>query len=254
VPGFLKWGYETYWMSATDPGITLTNVEVTNRFKSSKIQLVDTAVSGIIESSDLVFSRSAKGSVWEYDVQSFIRESGSIIVEYSLDSGSSWSPIENIVSVNPISGTIRFRATLNRSSVTDRSPLFEIVRARYSRIDMGTLINPITNAPTTGPWILVMPSQPERQYMKSEHGDYPQGTANFWTSGLSMFDPLVTPNTREEILIGPAVLVQFMDGVLAGERYATTSWKHTDPFAYKVVTQDFNIRPADAAGPYSLVF
>jgi hypothetical protein len=256
VPGYLKWGYETYWMSATDAGSTFTGTEVTSKIRSSKVQLQEGELTGTIESTDHSFTRSVSDSVWEYDAQTFIRDSAnsSITVEYSLDSGVTWSDISNLVIANPSSGTIRFKATLTRDTVQTRSPLFEIVRARYSRIPLGTFINPYTTGPTEGPWILAINGYPDQQYTKSEHGDQPQGSTTFWTSGMSMFDPLVTVGSDDELIHGPNILVQFMDGALAGKRYRPTSWKQADPFAFQVTSQDFQIRVADPVGPYGYVW
>lgn len=256
VPGYLKWGYETYWLSATDTGNTFTNTEVTNTFKSSKVQLADGALTGILESEDFIFTKALVDSVWEYDAQVFVRDTinSTLTVEYSLDSGVTWLAMGGLSTDNPGTGTIRFRACFTRISVTTRSPLFEIVRARYSRIPLGKFINPYTESPADGPWILAINGYPDQQYIKTEHGDTPQGSSTFWTAGLSMFDPLVTVGSDDELLHGPNILVQFMDGVLAGKRYRPTSWKQSDPFAYKVVSQDFQVRLSDPVGPYGYVW
>jgi len=279
VPGYLKWGYTTYWMSATDSGTTFTDTEVTNTFKSSKVQLVSTALTGTLESADFAFTKALTASVWEYDVQTHVRDSdnSTVATEYSLDSGATWNPMSGLSAANPATGTIRFRATLTRTSVSVQSPLFQILRARYSRIPLGTFINDYTEAPVDGPWILAIngyPDQqyiksehgdagpwilaingyPDQQYIKSEHGDAPQGSSTFWTGGMSMFDPLVTVGSDDELLHGPNILVQFMDGALAGKRYRPTSWKQSDPFAYKIVSQDFQVRVSDPVGPYGYVW
>ncbi len=257
VPGYLKWGYTTYWMSATDPGVTFTNTEVTKTFKSSKVQLTSSSLSGTIESADFIFDRSVTGAVWETDVVQFIRVEGSsdVVVEYSLDAGTNWSDISTLATVNPASGSVRFRATLTRTSANVRSPLFEMASARYSRIPLGTDYNPITDSVRTGPWILVMSTVPEQQYIKSERGDLPQhGNTSFWTSGLSMFDPDVSPNTPEEMLTGPNVVIGFLDGALKGKKYITTSWSFSDPMGFNLTSQSFKIRIADDAGPYQLLW
>lgn len=256
VPGYLKWGYETYWMSATDPGLTFVNTEITNTFKSSKVQLTPTSLVGTLESQDFAFSRSAIGSVWEYDSQVFIRDesTSTVVVEYSLDAGSTWADMSTLSTVNPVSGNIRFRVTLSRTALTVRSPLFEIVRARYSRIPLGTFINPYNNEPRNGPWILAINGYPDQQYVKSEHGDAPQGATSFWTSGMSMFDPTVTVGSDDELIHGPNIVVKFLDGVLAGKRYRPTSWKQSDPFGFKVVVQDFQIRESSQVEPYAYVW
>ena len=258
VPGYLKWGYSTYWMSATDVGNTFTDTEVTNTFHSSKVQLTAGSLTGTLESADLPFTKELAASVWETDIQGFIREeaslTSSLTVEYSLDSGVTWTALSALPAAGPTTGSLRFRATLTRTTAAVRSPLFEIVRARYSRIPLGTFVNNYIEAPVDGPWILAINGYPDQQYIKSEHGDAPQGSSTFWTGGMSMFDPLVEVGSDAELIHGPNILVQFMDGALAGKRYRPTSWKQSDPFAYKIVSQDFQVRVSDPVGPYGYVW
>lgn len=257
APGYLKFGYDTVFLSATDSDITFTNTEITNTFKSSKIQLTDGSTTGIVESGDKSFSRAAVGATWAYSVSDFVRiaDSSTTTVEYSLDAGSSWSDIANLPTANPASGSIRFRATLTRTSTAVLSPLFEIVRARYARIDLGTDISPINNEPRTGPWILAMLTTPVQQTLKSERGDFPShSNTSYWTSGMSMFDPQVTPGSDAELITGPNVLISMLDGALTDKRYATTSWSYSDTFGYQVVSQTFAIRIADPSGPKVLVW
>ena len=255
VPGYLKFGYNTLWMSSSDSDLTLTNVEVTNTFKSAKVWLSEGATSGTIESGDKSFSRTAVGSVWEYEEQSFIRTEGlsNVVVEYSLDSGTSWSAIADLVTANPSSGTIRFRATLTRDTTDVFSPLFEILRARYATIDLNSQRG--DGSYTYGPWITALNSKPAQNYRKSEQGDLPNFNLNFWTMGLATFDPSIAVGSDEELLRGPDIVLQFRDGVLADDKkYRVLDWQLNDPAAYVVLTQAFNIRVADEVGPYSLIW
>ncbi len=259
VPGYLKFGYETLWMAPTDSDVTLTNVKITTDFKSAKIVLNDDATTGTMESGDKPFSRIVIGSQWEYENNIFIRISGSsnVIVEYSLDSGSSWSDISNIVSANPSSGTIRFRTTLTRDSIGILSPLFEIVRARYSTIPFQE--QQPNGDYRWGPWILAMRNVPKKRRTKSEHGDIPtQEGLSFWTSGLSLFDESITVGSTDELIKfednGPPDFIEILDGVMEGSRYVIVERQHSDPFSYLIVQQTMVIRLADPVGPYNLVF
>ena len=253
VPGYYKFGYNTEFLSASDDDAVLTDVGVTTDFKSAKVILDDTALTGTIESSDKAFTRSAIESEWEYEDVFFDRE-GSVLVEYSLDSGSTWKAMSELTTENPASGNIRFRATLSRAATTDLSPLFEIVRARYATIDKRE-ISIVNNDYRWGPWIFIMNTIPDRQYIKTDRGDIPkQSGLTFWTAGLSMFDPSIEIGSDEELITGPGVLIKILDGVMEGNRYITTTWRQSDPFAYKIIQQEFHIRVEDSVGPYSLVF
>jgi hypothetical protein len=237
-------------MSATDSDVVLTNTEITTEFKSAKITLSETATTGTVESGDKSFSRSAVGSVWEYDSQSFVREEAysSCLVEYSLNSGSTWSNISNLVTENPSTGLIRFRATLTRDTTDILAPFFEIVRARYSTINTST-------DGRRGPWILLMRPSPKLNTVKSEWGDRPTSDVMpVWTAGLSMFDPSIAVGTQDELIKGPGAMFEILDGALVGYRYVMTNWQYSDPFGYMIVTQNLNIRIVDPVDPYSLIW
>lgn len=255
VPGYLKFGYNTLWMASSDSDVVFTNTEVTTKWKSSKIQLTSGSTSGTIESGDKSFSRTAIGSQWEYDVQSFVRmeANSSVTVEYSIDSGSTWSAIADLVSANPSSGTIRFKVTLTRDTTSVLSPLFEIIRARYATVDLSG--QRADGTYTYGPWISALNSKPAQNYRKSEQGDLPMHGMSLWTTGLATFDSSITVGSDAELLNGPDVVLQFRDGVLSDDRkYRLLDWQLSDPGAYVVLTQNFNIRVADEVGPYSFVW
>ncbi|RLI87328.1 MAG: hypothetical protein DRP01_02145 [Archaeoglobales archaeon] len=255
VPGFWKFGYNTLFLTGVDTDAVLTDVRLTRNFKSSKIELTEGSLSGMIESGDKPFSRSALGSHWEVDFHTFVREieESSVVVEYSLDSGTTWNEICTLVMANPLSGQIRFRATLSRDSATVLSPFFEVIRARYASIDLGR--SGVEGNPRMGPWILVMREPPTTTYKKQEYGDLPiEDGLTMWTAGLSLFDPSITTGSTEEMVLGPNVLIEVLDGAREGSRYVTTSWKNSDPFGYIITSQEFKVRIADPVEPMSLVW
>jgi len=255
VPGFFKFGYETLWMTGMDVDATLTNLRLSKNFKSAKLELVDDALSGTIESADKPFIRDVLGSTWEADYWSLVREDGvsDVVVEFSLDSGGSWSPICDLLTVNPSSGNIRFRATLTRDTANVLSPFFEVVRARYATIALSR--EDVGGSYRMGPWILIMREPPTTGYKKQEYGDIPlEDGLEFWTAGLSLFDPTITVGSEEEMIKGPNVLIEVLDGARAGNRYVTTTWKNSDPFGYIITSQTFKIRIADPVEPMSLVW
>ena len=255
VPGYLKWGYNTVWMSPVDSDVTLTNVEITREFKSSKIQLVSGSTEGYIESGDKPFNRNAIGSFWEYEEVSYLRNDiySSVEVSFSLDSGSTWSAISSLSSINPSTGSIRFRATLKRDSSNVLSPFFEIVRARYAEIGLENINS--KGEYQTGPFIKVIKNVPEKTIIKSEYGDYPSVAGmSFWTVGLSAFDSRIEVGSDAEKLEGPNIVVEFLDGTFKGDRFILASWALSDPRGFTVMTQTFKVRAEDSVGPFSLVW
>lgn len=259
VPGYMKFGYNTVWMSPTDSDIVLTDVKVVTDFRSAKVVLNDDAIIGIIESGDKPFNRTAIGSQWEQSIITFIRtvDQSSIIVEYSLDSGMTWSDISNLSTVNPVSGVIRFKAILLRDSVDVLSPLFEIIRARYATIGLNDL-QP-DGSYRWGPWILVLRNIPKNRYIKTNYGDAPSRTEmSFWTVGLSVFDSSITYGSRGELIKpedeGPCDFIEFLDGVAVGNRYVIIERQPSDPFGTVILDQNFLARLSETVDPYSLVF
>ena len=81
------------------------------------------------------------------------------------------------------------------------------------------------------------------------------GGMSFWTTGLSTYDPDIELGSVGELLSGPNVAIQFLDGVLADDKkYVITNWQHSDPAAYIVTTQTFTAREADEVAPYSYIW
>ena len=262
VPGYLKFGYSTVWMSVSDTDLTTSGVEITTDFKSAKMQLTSTSTTGTIESGDKPFSRTAIGSTWEYNEISFVRiaASSSVTVEYSLDSGITWNALSSLPTANPASGVIRFRVTLTRASTAILSPLFEIIRARYSTLDLAQLqtTGQFDGTYRFGPWILILRSIPRKRHGKKEYGDVPvQEGLTFWTAGLSLFDSSIDFGSTDELIKfneGFNDVLEIKDGIMSGKRYVVVQRMHSDPAGYSAVVQDFVIRVADPVGPYNLIW
>jgi hypothetical protein len=241
-------------MSANDGDITLTDTEITTDFRSAKIGLTSSALIGTIESGDKTFSRTAIGSVWDYNESIFIRTAGvsTIVVEYSLDSGLNWAVMSTLPTVNPASGQIRFKATITRDTTSVLSPLFENVRARYATISLGSQVGGVYR---TGPFILVMRDPPMKVRVKTDWGSMvKQEGLTMWTTGLSMFDPSIVVGSSDELITGPYNFIEVLDGVMAGKRYVITMDQNSDPFAYIIVDQNFRVRYSNEVDPHSLVW
>lgn len=254
VPGYKKFGFNTLWLSASDTTATLIDTEATIGFKSSDVQISDGHLVGEIVSQDFTFNRTAFGSFWETEVHYTIRDSAysSVVVQYSLNSGHTWADISTLASVNPVSGTIRFKSILSRDTVDILSPFFDIVRARYATIPLANEV--VTGEYRQGPFILAMRDIPFRQVKKQDWGDIPvSGNEHFWTMGLADFDPSIVRGSLDELITG-SCFIEFMDGAVAGTRHIITGWQNSDPFGLILVSQTFTTRLADTVGPYSLVW
>lgn len=255
VPGYLKFGYNTLWMSASDPDSVLTDLRLTKNYQSSKLELVDGALVGSVESADKPFSRTVFGATWGTSVQYYLMESdySSVTVEYSLDAGTTWAELSNLPAETAQTGMIRFRATMSRTETAARSPLFEMLSARYATIPLSS--PDLNGVYRMGPWILIMREPPSTGYRKQDYGDQPiEEGLEMWTAGLAMFDPSIAYGSLSELIKGPEVLMQLLDGARAGNRYMATEWQNSDPMAYIIVSQTFKMRITDDVDPMKLVW
>jgi hypothetical protein len=255
IPGYLKFGYNTIWASPLEDDSELHDVEITNDFRSANIRLIDGKTTGYFVSADKEFSRTVFGSVWEYNVASFVRiaEYSSIVVQYSLDSGLSWTDISQLPLVNPSTGKIRFKVTLNRDDDAVLSPLFEIVRARYSEIALNR--QRADGDYFDGPWIKIMKSVQKVTNTKGDWGDSVGAVGmNFWTVGMSAFDSRIEMGSDGEKLEGPNIVIEFMDGVMAGKKGVITDWALSDPRGYTVMSQSFSVRLTDGGMHQDLIW
>lgn len=255
TPGYLKFGYDTLWLTGSDSDAVLTDLRPTRNYQSSKLELVDGALVGTVESADKPFSRTVFGAAWETSVQYYLMEPAysAALVEYSLDSGGSWKELSNLPAETAQAGSVRFRVTLSRTDANARSPLFEAIRARYATIPLSNL--DVNNVYRKGPWILIMREPPTTGHRKQDYGDLPiEENLPLWTAGLGMFDSSIQIGSMAELIQGPEALVRLLDGARAGNRYVATSWQNSDPMAYIIVSQTFKMRITDSVDPMSLVW
>jgi|LSQX01.2.fsa_nt_gb hypothetical protein len=254
VPGFVKWGYENYWLSPFDENVTLVNVELTKDFKSSKCTLMTDSVEGYLESVDFPVNKIAFGSKWEYNSSELVRidKYSSVTCEYSTDSGITWINIEDLENNDPTDGVIRFRVTLRRDILEVLSPYFSILRVRYGDIPLGEFRG---EDPHRGPFIKVMTPVPTADFIKTESGNRSiVNNMTSWTLGLSSFDKRIESGSRDELLKGPYITLKFLDGTYKDELFNITSWSNSDPTGQIISTQTMNLRLVDEGDPYRLIW
>jgi hypothetical protein len=244
IPGYLKFGNETIWFASISPDLALTNVQLNTITKPNRIELVANALSGTIETPDVQFIRTDLAGAWEArcDYVQTDSANSAVLTEFSTDRGSTWTTMAAIASVNPESGLIRFRITLMRNSLSNATPSWEILRARYTTV-------PIQGR--MGPWIMALKSVQQNRNIQDLRGIVLDANpSNFWTAPLSLFDCSIPDQggvggTLDErnLIIDPA-FIQFLDGVpalLHHERWSCTNLTYSDPFAY-LTKQNFQAR------------
>jgi hypothetical protein len=257
VPGYRKFGYETLWVSSISPGLTLVNVSLNTAIKPHRYELASTAVTGTIETGDLYFTRLYTDTYWEYRNDYVVKDgtAASVTAHFSTDGGATWQPVENLVSINPGTGRIRFRITLTRNTTNDSSPMWEIFRARFPTV-------PVVGR--TGPWILILKNVPQQKDINDMRGLQQDASPNaFWTAPLSLFDCNISTQSNigttllpDDMLRDPA-FIEFREGALAAgpvpQRWALTNYTYSDPMGF-LIRQFFQARKAQQEEFTSLVW
>lgn len=246
VPGYRKFGYETFWVASISPGLTLTNVQLNTVLKPNRIELTANALSGSIETGDLFFTRLYPDMLWEFKNDYVVKDAstGSVDAFFSTDGGVTWLPLASLPNASPTTGRIRFRIVLQRTTLTAPSPMWEILRARFPTI-------PIKDR--FGPWILVLKNvSPDKQIQDVRGIQIDSGNNSFWTAPLSFFDCTINAQTNvgssfsDEDTIRDPAFIEFLEGARNArhnQRWTLTNFTFSDPFGY-LTRQFFQARLA----------
>lgn len=272
APGFLKFLTETIFFDvAENANFTLSNTELYTGHKPNQIVLSSGQTSGTVETSDKSFT-NPNDLDWDLRMQAFNRASGnSISIEFSTDSGMSWSPIITLNKAGSSdilgsisgaslsgSGNIRFRITLSRANATDLSPTFQIVRVRRLRTeDENSYITKARTDHVNGqililrPWIQEQDSvDPMRGRLIDHIGD------RTWTAPLDFFDTSITKDstsTRVDDTLGLHSFYRYTAGVQPQTNYVITKVSISDQLG-TFTHQYFDDRRAQDGEAYSLVW
>lgn len=244
VPGYRKFGYETLWVASISPNLTLSNVQINTVLKPNRIELTPSALVGEIETADAFFTRLYPDLDWDARCDFVVKDAtnSSVMSLFSTDGGVSWHTLSDLATVNPLTGRIRFRIVLQRTSTGVASPAWEILRARFPTI-------PVDGR--KGPWILVLKSvSPDKQIQDLRGVQIDSGNNAFWTAPLSFFDCTITPQSNvdtpldENDMIRDPAFIAFIEGVRDTkhqQRWALTNYTFSDPTGY-LVRQFFQAR------------
>lgn len=264
VPGYTRAMHETVFFGASEVGtFTLASTFVDQRIKPHRILLSAGATSGTIETPDKTYTNT-DSDAWETGLDAFIRDSGNTVTaEFSTDFGGTWTDVADINTTNtPVgSGSIRFRITLTRAAATDRSPAFEIIRARH--VNSGayneTHILDVREGVSRGQILVLRPWIQEQAQSDTGRGltvDW-MGDRS-WTMPLDFFDTTVTADTPAARIsdqkAGPHPFYEYASGIKTGDRVVMTSFKYNEEFGI-FTHQSFDERKAQPnEDPYGIVF
>ncbi len=258
IPGYLKFGTQNYWADASNEGTagegtegpgqgafgetgtwvlsgtTLDKVNRPFRIMLAAGETTGTAISAniTIDADDLAL----KVGDWETKADAFTRDGGAnstIVVEASKDNGVTWFDLEDMETESPTT-QIKFRVTLTRTSATIKTPMFEIVRARFPTMRdlVGVLDEPV---------IRVIPTWDQEKEVRANTGTRIENTSKrFWTLPLTFFNSLLEQETPFARVMDDC-LVEVRYGGEIGFRYALNDFSYSDTFG-KFTRQEFGMR------------
>lgn len=246
IPGYRKFGYETLWVSSISPGLVKQNVQLNTVLKPNRLELVQSATTGSVETDDLFFTRLHPLMLWEARNDFVVKDAAnsSVSAFFSVDGGVTWQPLADIEAANPTTGRIRFRIELQRASTDIVSPSWEILRARFPTIPVKGRL---------GPWILVLKTvSPDKENQDLRGAQIDSSNNAFWTGPLSMFDcsvmgqPNVGSTLDEGDMLRDPAFIEYLEGVRSvkySQRWSLTNYAFSDPMGY-FVRQFFQARLA----------
>lgn len=240
TPGYLKFGTRNYWLSSVDPSWVLTNLTVDKQNRPFRLQITDGQSSGTAVSGPITIDLTGKLGPWESKADGFTRDGGansSSLVEFSINDGATWFPLTQLEAQLPTGSLVtsmRFRVTLARSNAGIKSPMFEIVRARFpTTLDIrNELAEPVIRA---------IPTWDKNAEFRTPHGNRIDATGKrFWTMPLTWFDATMdreAPIAR----LQDDVFVEVRYGGNIGFRFALVEFDYSDTFG-KFTRQEFGLR------------
>lgn len=264
APGYWRFQYETlFWDVAEWESFTLTDVEVYTKVKAHKLQLVDGATTGTIETTDKPYSNLLY-DVWTNNITGFrVEDTDEIDVEFSTDQGATWANLSTLA-VGGV-GTIRLRITLSRVSASTDSPQFQIARIRHGQSDrqnpdaVRARVNSVFGPLRVGQILVLRSPQDEKVYRQQILGRLIEWSADQGrTAPMDFFDVTIPRDDplRARILDrnpGGHPILQNAYGINRGERTEIVNLKADDQLG-TIVLQLWNDKYAQPGDASNLVW
>lgn len=235
-PGFVRFGYQTIFYSSIHNDLQLTNLQLNKVVTPFRLELTPGATTGSLVTPIYTILDINYGS-WEVHLDAFNRDqtSSTITLEFTTN-GVDW--VEGTPVVPALNSTIQFRVTLARASTAIKSPLFEILRARFPVIPSPRERQPLPAGPGD---ILLLKTWDVERFKREQSGAQTETEGErYWTVPLNFFDERIDRESKDAVL-GQDHFIEEKTGPEAGVRYVAT--KHAFSRNYKLFTrQDFNLR------------
>lgn len=134
LPGYTPEGYYSFiTLDASDPGLTLVNVRpsYTSGRSPYPLELLDTALSGYIESSFMPLGPN----LGSFTNLHFSGTNTGLLFEFTVD-GTAWHTLDtNYHLFLATANKVKFRCTLSRASLSDDLPYVQVLNVRTQVLD-----------------------------------------------------------------------------------------------------------------------
>jgi hypothetical protein len=248
IPGYVKWGYETVAYASIHTDLTLVNMELNRQVAPFRLQLTSAATTGTI-TTPLYTVVTPATAVTEYKVDGYPRDPlGTITTQFSFNSGV-YQPIANLATITlAVGNTLQFQITITRPAITNKTPVFEILRFRFPIVQQFRVHNTagpldgFSHQDTTLPGeILLLKTWDQERFAREVAGTNTSTEGQrYWTLPLSFFDERIDRESPDAVL-GRDHFVEEARGPEAGVRYVAT--RHAFSRTFKIFTRmDFNLR------------
>lgn len=215
VPGYVKWGYNTSYLSAVDTiyGLPNTLQKFTDTTQHT-IGLAAGVLSAQLVTPDFsVFNPFSDG--WEMEAKVYNRDRGNNhLVEWSIDEGGTWSQAD-ISTLHLERGLIRFRITLTRTNANTVSPLFEIIRLRH----------PIQRELSVR---IARPMGRRKRTRETTGQVEAESGLEYWTVPIMGKAQINGQDVFTKQWLPQRCIFEVLEGTFAGSRYLPTEVKHSE--------------------------
>lgn len=247
VGGYEKFGFSTIFIAANTPGLVLNDLVIAKvspwQLEIAPGKTTGTALSAVYQvTENFGFSGSLVSG--QDSIRAPFTQNG-IKVEYTVNGGTDWFDITNTDPLSEPALNVQFRITLSRNSEKDKSPFFQILRARFQML-MDTLV------------LISKRSFPEQRWLETFGVRVKLDGVTWWT----------TPNLgivgQEAVLVQEDDLFEIQEGAYKPQskdeeefpvsgRFKPTNVTYVEPRG-RFLSQRFNIRMLQRDEPELAVF
>jgi hypothetical protein len=247
VGGYEKFGFSTIFIAANTPDLVLNDLVIVKdnpwQLEIAPGKKTGTALSAVYQvTQNFGFTGTLVSG--QDSIRAPLTQNG-IKVEYTVNGGTDWFLISDTTALSEPALNVQFRITISRNSEKDKSPFFQILRARF-QMQMETNV------------LVSKRSFPEQRWLETFGVRVKLDGVTWWT----------TPNLgivgQKAVLVQEDDLFEILDGAYKSQskdeeefpvsgRFKPTNVTYVEPRG-RFLSQRFNIRMLQRDEPELAVF